>query len=228
MMNPFRRLRRLASLDLEPVAFIAFVCVSQLFILHGKAVSDHFLNGTPSLLNVGFHWLDIYFLAIVPALIFQAIRLHAPSIFHMQRLSLLIMVTVVGIPAWIQWLSTLRSPLVLVTQFFFLAVMGGIVIVERIFSQDLKKDFWKQMNEGSIKTIRTILTLYTAGLAVLKFVSSGLGETIPGFISSLVYPSVILVVGVAAILYWIALPSWLQVIEASKEIPAGKARSHGH
>lgn len=73
-----------------------------------------------------------------------------------------------------------------------------------------------------MKSIRYLLMIYVAGFALLKFLSDGVGESKTGFITSFVYPTVMVLYGVFIVGYWLAIPAWESLVEAHKRQPDRK------
>ena len=77
----------------------------------------------------------------------------------------------------------------------------------------MEKEFWKILFDYMTKLIRYFLIVYVALIAILKFVSNENGESPMGFMTTLIYPTVVVVVSFFMIGYWVMLPVWSRIIE---------------
>jgi hypothetical protein len=111
-------------------------------------------------------------------------------------------------PLGIQFQSTSPSALIFVLHVYLCVVALAIVSIEPIFSRPLQPAFWQRFFAASTKSVSYVFTLSSALLAVLQYVSKGLRESIPGYLTSLAYPVGAMVLSLALVAFWLLAPAW--------------------
>lgn len=105
-----------------------------------------------------------------------------------------------------------RSPLVLVLHFFFYGIVSAVILAQGIFRtsstliDSMEMEHAKILVDALLRTLRYILILYVAGVATLEYISGNKGESTNGYITTLFYPTIVLLIGLAMLFYWLALP----------------------
>ena len=195
----------------ENAAFFVFVSVAQLFVFHGKSIADFiFLRGKSYLMS-GFDHRAIYITALLLSFSYVLVRA-LPSTSRV-RTPIALLLAILG-PVVVQALSTWPAMMVFFLQTYVLTVAAIIVIAEPVFSRSLDREFWKLFFDGVMKAIKYVLTLFTAGMAALQYLSTGLKEGPAGFLTSLFYPTTVLLISVGMLVYWLLLPAWSRVVES--------------
>ncbi|AEI15418.1 hypothetical protein Flexsi_1779 [Flexistipes sinusarabici DSM 4947] len=188
------------------------IVVGELVAIHGKAASSFLFAGGASFLREIPRPIWVYLILAISSVIYILLRLTKwnPS-------TKMLAGVFVGFIATIgMQLNDNSSSLILFLQLFVYATATGILWIESYFQLDLEKDFWKFMFENVFKSIRYILVVYGAMVVVLRYISSSNGEKTIGFITTLSYPTVIVLGVVFMIGYWVLLPSWERYVVASK------------
>jgi hypothetical protein len=108
------------------------------------------------------------------------------------------------------------SILIFFLQVFLYATACGVVWIEHYLNYHLDKDFWKFMFENVFKSIRYILVVYGVMIVVLKYISSTNGEKTIGFVTTLAYPTIVVLVSIFMISYWVLVPSWEKYVSSSE------------
>lgn len=199
---------------LDNVIFILVGALSVLFTLHGKAVSDSVFNDGPVATNRGFHHLWVYIVVVATAVLLGLCRAWTTSARVKSPVVLLLIF--LG-PAVVQRLSSGPSMMVFFLHLYLAGIAGAIVLAEEAFSNRMPRDFWKLFFEGAMKGVRYVLLLFTAGAAALQYVSTSKGEESMGFLTTLFYPAVVLVLSMAMVGQWILLPSWERLVASFKD-----------
>jgi hypothetical protein len=197
-------------------ALASAVFFGQIFVFHGKAIADYVFNRGKSYLMSGFHHPATYGLALSVTVCIVLIRAWPAEFGAKAPLALLL--ALVG-PSLIQATSTWPAMMVFFLHLYLLAVVAVIILVEEVFRQQLQKRFWSSLFDRILRTIRYILVLFTAGVAVLRYLSAGLREPSAGFLSSLFYPTAVMILSIGMIAQWLLLPAWGRMIDSFREEP---------
>jgi len=187
--------------------FLAFF-IAEVFALHGKAFASFIFNNGNSIFRESAHKPEIYGVLFIAVLACQAMR-H----FDLENRSKLLLASMIGFGAAIA-VQMHDSPSVLVffLQVFVFATVAGIIWMESFLTEEMEKEFWVLLFENVFKSIRYILVGYAALIVVLKFISSGGRESTIGFLTTLFYPTVIILFSIFAIGYWILIPCWQRIV----------------
>jgi hypothetical protein len=179
------------------------------YVLHGKPIADRLFNDGATWATAGFNNLRVYGAVIALALYFVVARLVPwPNRF---RFIVGSMVAVVG-PLAVQLQATEASAMIFVLHVYLSVVALAVVAIEPVFQMSLQDEFWRKFFASSTKAVSYVFTLFSAGLAILQYVSKGLNESIPGYLTSLAYPIGALVLSLGIVAYWILAPSWRKYV----------------
>jgi len=187
--------------------FLAFF-IAEVFALHGKAFASFIFDNGSSIFRESAHKPVIYGVLVIAVLACQAMR-HS----DWENRSKLLLASVIGFGTAIA-IQMHDSPSILVffLQVFVFATVAGIIWMESFLSENMEKEFWVLLFENVFKSIRYILVGYAAMIVVLKFISSDGRESTIGFLTTLFYPTVIILFSIFAIGYWILLPCWQRIV----------------
>ena len=109
---------------------------------------------------------------------------------------------------------------------YVLIVSVAIILIEPVFLEELDRSFWQLFVDGLLRGIRYVLLLFTAGVAVLQYLSAGLGEEPSGFLTTLFYPTVIMILSIGLVAQWLLVPAWAVLIDGfRKGAPSRPTRS---
>jgi len=196
--------------SIDDYLFFIVITVGLIFAMQGKAISSHLFNGNGNWIreyNVAPHML-----CAVCGGLYQFIRGRNMGL----RKSMLFAPAVGFLSVFLIHLSS-SSPSILVfsIQLLLLIFACGVIALEPYVKENkFETEFWKLFIESSMKIVRYILMLYIAGFALLKFLSDGVGESKEGFLTSFIYPTVMFVYGIFVIGYWLAIPSWENLVKS--------------
>ncbi len=203
-------LKKIFRSTLDDYLFFFVILLGLLFATHGKSISDALFNGHPYWLrdiNVLPHLLCILVAAIIQYIRGKKWRLQVSM--AVTPLLCLIAVFLVHIT------SNGPSILVFTVQLMLLGVACGVIALEPFLQRkDLTQEFWKIFMDSAMKAIRYVLMLYIAGFALLKFLSDGIGESRDGFLTSFIYPTVMVVYCLFIVGYWLAIPGWENLVRS--------------
>ena len=121
--------------------------------------------------------------------------------------------TICTLPSFsIQVLAKSPSFLVFWIQIFLLATVVIVIAIEPIFRNKMDKEFWKLVFDYFFRLIRYFMVVYIAGVAVLKYISTGDKESTMGFLATLFYPTLIMLICFFFIGFWILIPCWNKLV----------------
>ncbi len=194
--------------------YFLVLTISQIFIIHGKSISSFAFSEKNTFINSNYHNIETYISICVISLLFLLIKNLKLNIYYQSLLF-----STVGLigASIIQYFALSESTLIFLLHLYIFAVSGVIIILEPLFSKDLNLDFWKMIFEYMVKLIKYFMIIFGALVAVLKFLSQKNNETTDGFLTTLFYPSIILIISFFMIAYWIMIPSWNKIVDGSKE-----------
>ena len=190
--------------------FFLAILVGLVFAMHGKSIAG-------KLFNLNDHWLRefsivAHLLCVICAAIFQFIRrLNLPL-----RQSMAV-APIIGIISVFVIHLTSGSPSIVVFSLQLLVLIFAAVVIglePYLNRNDLDPEFWKLFLESGMKAIRYLLMLYVAGFALLKFLSDGVGESKEGFLTSFMYPTIIVLYCTFLAGYWLAIPGWENLVKS--------------
>lgn len=214
--------RQSSVLGQATFAAACFVCL--IVMTHGKPMAAMFFRHSSRPVHEGFDrplvWLSLVAVSIAFTLlryVKQGIEIKAPSA---------VVVALVG-PILVQWASSERSALVFFMQVFMCGTFGAIVVLEDLFRRSMVPQFWGDYFSGLSRGIRNVVALFTAGVAVMQYVSEKLNESTEGFMTSLFYPIAGLVLALCAVGYWLMLPAWsllMKTYQASDADSTGRGQ----
>jgi hypothetical protein len=113
------------------------------------------------------------------------------------------------------------SSLVFFLQLFIYGTATGIIWMEsflKVNSDEMDRAFWVILFENVFKSIRYILVAYGALIVVLKFITSEMSGTYMDFLTTLIYPTMMIFFSIFAIGYWVLVPCWQHIVEAHRNI----------
>jgi hypothetical protein len=196
---------------LNGLAFAGLFGGALLYVLHGKPLADSLFNEGDTALTAGFHNWRVYLTLLALVLFFASMRrVRWPDLW---RAAVAAPITALG-PLGIQLQSTSPSALIFVLHVYLCVVALFIVCIEPIFSRSFEPAFWQRFFAASIKSVSYSFTLSSALLAVLQYVSKGLRESIPGYLTSLAYPVGAVVLSLALVAFWELAPAWHKYLES--------------
>ena len=208
----WRRLSRARwTFIFDQITFGFSLLAGQLLALHGKAIAGFVFVRESSFLMGGYHHFSIYVTAVLLSLAFVLTRLSTMDLGKLASLSMLLVV--MGAIS-VQANSTLPAMMVFFMTIYVAGVAGAIIVVEPIFQREMPVQFWKLFFDGLLRGVRYILILFTAGIAVLRYLSTGLGETPTAFLTTLFYPTAIMVFSIGFVAIWLLVPAWLRLVES--------------
>lgn len=216
-----RLTRKKNAFDKALDAFL-FVIV-QVFLtyvaLHGKNLSSEILNSLEcsftfsEIVQPAYNNLESWLLIFVFPLFSQYLR---SSKFTLTYIGLLGSVVGVFVCCFYLIYFELKSPIIFLTLGFQYAIGVVVVGVDKILQFDHEASFWELIFSTISKLVGFIIILYGAGSAILQFVSEGTGEPIEGYLSSFLYPTIIIVGILFMIGYWILIPTLMKIHEEKK------------
>lgn len=194
---------------LDSIFFMTVILFLTFIVLHGKQVSTFIIGGAadtdielkilePSY-NTTLAWLGMF---VMPFLL-QYLRTWNVSITRIGFWG-----SAFGVLCCLGYFLffPIKSPIIFFTQGFLYAVTIVVVGIETYLNHDHTSNFWELIFSTISKLVGFIIVLYGAGSAVLRYISSQSQESVDGYISSFLYPTVI-IVGVLFMLgYWILIP----------------------
>ena len=210
----------MAKSKIDNFLFVTVLLAGEILALHGKAMASFLFANAPSPLR------SIYFPEYIYAILFTAsMGFVLIRISNWKPATKLIISTCTGFLAAISTQFYDRpSSLIFFLQLFIYATACGVIWIEHYLEYELDKDFWKFMFENVLKFIRYILVVYGAMIVILEYISSTNGEKTIGFITTLAYPTIIVLVSIFIIGYWVLIPSWEKYLMSSKIEPIIKAK----
>lgn len=200
----FRPLPRERCLG-NATVFLVLLFLILFFVLHGKPFADVLFNDGTEFLTAGFANARVYSALSALALLYAALL---TSMLGLRTRVAFATAGVLAGPLAVQLQSTQSSAMILVLHMYVCSVASAIVVTSPIFSANLTPDFWKSFFAASTKAIGYVFTLFSAGLAVLQYVSKGLNESIPGYLTSMAYPAGTLLLSLVLLLFWMVIPAW--------------------
>jgi len=204
-------LPKTVALRIDDLFFVSLLLGALLLAIHRKAISDVVFNDGTNFLVLGYHHAAIYFLTILTAVLYGFSRRWKAS-FRVRGTALFALTLLY--PASCQALASSPAMLVFFLQLYLSSVAAAIVFGADLLTRDLPTDFWKLFFDNSMKSIRYVLVVFTAGLAVLQYLSTGKGESPEGFLTTLFYPAAILVLSIGMAGQWVLLPAGEKLIDA--------------
>ncbi|MEQ9308115.1 MAG: hypothetical protein RLN90_01590 [Balneolaceae bacterium] len=187
--------------------------------LHGKSLSAEILNSTESsfifndIFQSAYNNLEGWLLILVFPLFTQFLRY---SRLTLTDLGLLGSAAGVFVCCFYLIYFDVKSPIIFLTLGFQYAIGVVVVGVDKILQFEHEASFWELIFSTISRLVGFIIILYGAGSAILQFVSEGTGEPIEGYLSSFLYPTIIIVGILFMIGYWILIPTLMKIHEAKK------------
>ena len=209
--------------SLEIVLDSIFFVVIQVFLtfvaLHGKKLSSVLLCNTncsyiySDIFQPSYNNLEGWLLLLVFPVFSQFLRVSKFTLTYIGFLG-----SAVGAIVCCLYLIyfNMKSPIVFLTLGFQYGIGVVIVGVDKILQFEHEVSFWELIFSTISKLVGFIVILFGAGSAILQFVSEGTGESIKGFLSSFLYPTIIIVGILFMIGYWILIPTLLKIHQAKK------------
>lgn len=206
----------------SPVFFLVFLA-AMFYVLHGKPWASVLFDQGLSLFTRSFHNIRVYLAMVAVSLLFAGLK---ASSWTSSKRAIVGTLAAIGGPLGIQLQSTESSPMIFILHLYLCLIALTIVVVEPLFSLDIKPEFWKSFFSVTAKAAGYIFTAFSAGLAVLQYVSRGLHETISSYITSLAYPAGTLLMSIIFVAFWLLAPAWnkyLETIRIDHSIDIAKA-----
>ncbi len=197
---------------LKNLFFFVIAVSGQFFIIHGKAISDHFFAHKEQLLSTKFDNILVYLIVLMVSLIFLMIKLKVKD--KAKQIVFTVFTGLIG-SAFIVFFG-FPSPLIFVLLMYLYGVMAIIIVIEPVLSKEMDIEFWKFLFEHIIKLIKYFLVIFGILFTVLEFLVKQINESNISFLTTLFYPSMILLLSFFMIGFWIILPVWNN-IEAGYE-----------
>ena len=192
---------------LKNLFFFVITVSGQFFIIHGKAISDHFFAHKEQLLSAKFDNSLVYLIVIMVSLIFLMIKLKVKD--KAKQIAFTVFIGLIG-AAFIVFFG-FPSPLILILLMYFYGVMVIIIVIEPVLSKEMSIEFWKFLFENMVKLIKYFLVIFGILFTVLEFLVKQINESNISFLTTLFYPSIILVLSFFMIGFWIILPVWNKI-----------------
>ncbi|HSP13187.1 MAG TPA: hypothetical protein VLV78_00385 [Thermoanaerobaculia bacterium] len=199
------QLLRSAHPSVDGLSFCGALGFALIYVLHGKPLADWLFNEGATRVTASFHNVRVY-LTLTAVVTFWACLRYVPWSQEL-RYFLGVISTILG-PVAIQLQSTSASAMIFVLHIYLCVIAFAIILVEPVFGQTLDNEFWRRFFAPATKAVGYMFTLFSAILAVLQYVSKGLNESIPGYLTSLAYPIGALVISLAMVVYWLLSPAW--------------------
>lgn len=198
----------------DKLFFFCVILCSQFFIQHGKVLSSYLFNKGVLFYNNHYLSIEIILINVIAVILIIILRNKEMKLINKIFVSCFICAIGASLPIV---LINHPSMLILMLQIYFYAVVIIILGLEPLLSKKMYKEFWKMLFEYMTKLIRYFLVIYVALIAVLKFISDGNSESKMGFMTTLFYPTVIVLISFFMIGYWVMLPVWNKIIDAYSE-----------
>jgi len=197
---------------IDDILFWCIIVVGEFIALHGKAIASFLFSKSSTLLRHIEAPIFVYIILFLSTTALSLIRLTEWNPKHKVVLSALIGL-ISAIATQLVALTYAKSTLIFFLQLFIYATACGVIWIENYLRLNLEKEFWRFMFENVFKAIRYILILYGAMIVILKYISSSNGETTISFITTISYPTFIIVISIFMISYWVLIPSWEKFVE---------------
>ncbi len=193
----------------DKILFVSLLFLAEVFIVQGKAISSVIFQGSDKWIRE--ESVLIHFLILLSALLYQWLRDQKYSL----KISLFIA------PAISLWTCTYflifgagSSFTIFFVQLALYAAACIVIAIEPYLTDKMHPEFWRLMLSSGVKGIKYIIAIFVAGVAALKFVSAGVGESPVGFITTFFFPTVSLILVLFFIGYWALVPCWEQTVKA--------------
>jgi hypothetical protein len=200
---------REALWSLDSLAFAGCYGGALIYVLHGKPLADWMFNQGETATTADFNNVRVYFAVGCVALFFSLLRFVGWP--NRIRPAAGAAVAVLG-PLAIQFQAKEPSPLIFVLHVYLSLVALLIVSLEPIFEREMAPLFWQRLFAASTKGVGYAFTLFSALAAVLQYVSRGLNESIPGYLTSLAYPVGAVVLSLVLAAFWLIAPAWRKYV----------------
>ena len=192
--------------------FGGILLVSNVIISHGKPLAGYlFFQGTNTYTPGLIEPLPFITTLITPIIysLLRSSKLNTKQIF-------LIGVPIGLIGPMITELALSGHSMLHLILFIYINMIAIYTIVmERPFSSNLNIKVYELIFEKSLKVIQFSLVVFGVGVAALKFISTEVKEGYTGFMSTLLYPTIVMLMGFAIISYWLVLPAWNKIQDLS-------------
>ncbi len=194
---------------LKNLFFFVTAVGGQFFIVHGKTISSHFFAHKEQFLSAKFDNIWVYLIILLISLIFLMIKLKVKD--KTKQIFFTVVTGMIGAISIVFF--GFSSPLILVLLLYLYGVMAIIIVIEPVLSKTMDIEFWKFLFENIIKLIKYFLVIFGILFTVLEFLVKQINESNISFLTTLFYPSMILVLSFFMIGFWIILPVWNKIEE---------------
>lgn len=212
----------------DGIGFIVVVAVGFFVTIHGKALAYLLFGEGPRFAQAEWEAAAVYAASLSLAVLLQAVRTYGGGIDT--KASLTMFLTIAG-PFVLQAAAYRKSALVFILQLYLLAVASSVAVIEPLFERNMSREFWKILLDGILKAVRYILLLFTAGIAIVRFIADSGEESVDNFLTTLFYPTLLMMISLGLIFRWILVPSLEQVLvvfeEGGEENSVPEVGNHG-
>ena len=172
------------------ILFICIIFLISTFIVHGKALSSSVFTESEKFYQDRFWSLPAIVMFAFIALVYGILR-------HLQinqRIKF-VMSCIFGFIAASGSFIFSVSILVFFLLFYIYSICSLIIMIDPYLKMDMDTEFWKILIDSGLRVMQFFLVVYIAGAAIGRFISQNTGETTMGFVSTMFYPLIVLIVG---------------------------------
>lgn len=195
----------------DSVLYVFSIFFVSIFIVHGKGFSSFLFGGSEVIYQEPFYNLSATLIFLLAAVGYELLRRARIS----QGLTIIIAVFLGLLTASLSLFYSV-SALVFFLLLYIYIIASGVAILTPYLSMKMDKEFWKIMLDSGLSIMRFILIMFVAAAAIVRFISSGSGESKIGFLSTMFYPVITLIVSYLIVGFWVLLPCWNNMVEGYK------------
>lgn len=217
----WRRGRELILQVLDAAFFYSLVVLGQLLTIHGKATSSFLLVAThQEFVRPPANRWEIYLTVALSALAVSVVRV---ARWNSRGRVLLGALCAVSSPLVVRAYDQ-PSSLILFLDMFFLTFAAGVAWANSLLAQRMQIRYWEILFDNAVKAAQLLITAFGVLMAVLGVVTRKIEqEDLNGFLTTAAYPTMVVMLVLFLIAYWVILPIWQMMGKHYREQPADKA-----
>jgi len=179
--------------------------------MQGKYISSKLFTDRESFFNAEYFSFDIILFTVFIIVLMHVIFKHKD--IKLKNIFLVGILVSLVFPFYVQIRVEFHSMLILSLQIYILAIGTIIAVLKQSNIYSLSRNNLELVLDKVSKLISLLLVLFVAGAGILRFISETIGEDEKAFMTTLLYPTLILAISIFLLCYWLVIPSYNKIIE---------------